>query len=73
MNAEEPQSVLTRREEEVVRLTSLGYTNVQIGKQLGISPKTVENHKSNIMQKLGLKDKHELIKYAFKNNFVDLF
>lgn len=69
---EEPKSVLTKREQEIVRLTSLGYTNVQIAKQLNISPKTVENHKANIMQKLDLKDKHELIKYAIKNNFIDL-
>ncbi|KQL52505.1 chemotaxis protein CheY [Heyndrickxia shackletonii] len=73
MMAEVPQSVLTQREQEVVRLTSLGFTNVQTGQQLGISPKTVENHKSNIMQKLSLKDKHEFMKYALKNNLVDLF
>ncbi|GIN88560.1 DNA-binding response regulator [Heyndrickxia sporothermodurans] len=73
IEADEPKSVLTQREQEVVRLTLLGYTNVQIGKHLGISHKTVENHKANIMQKLNLKDKHELMKYALKNNFIELF
>ncbi|MGE6258435.1 response regulator [Heyndrickxia sporothermodurans] len=73
IETDEPKSVLTQREQEVVRLTLLGYTNVQIGKHLGISHKTVENHKANIMQKLNLKDKHELMKYALKNNFIELF
>lgn len=72
MKGEETESVLTLREQEVVRLTALGYTNIQISQQLTISPKTVENHKANIMQKLELKDKHDLIKYAIKNKFIDL-
>ncbi|WP_286228602.1 response regulator [Neobacillus mesonae] len=70
---EDAASVLTVREQEIVRLTSLGYTNIQIGKQLGISPKTVENHKANIMRKLGFKEKHELVKYAINNKLIDLF
>lgn len=72
MKGEEMESVLTLREQEIVRLTALGYTNIQISQQLTISPKTVENHKANIMQKLELKDKHDLIKYAIKNKFIDL-
>ncbi|OXM87041.1 response regulator [Paenibacillus rigui] len=72
MKGEETESVLTLREQEIVRLTALGFTNVQIAGQLTISPKTVENHKANIMQKLHLKDKHDLIKYAIKNKFIEL-
>lgn len=68
----EPKSPLTNREREIVRLTFLGYTNIQIANKLKISPKTVENHKTNIMQKLGIKEKHELIQYALKNHIADL-
>ncbi|WP_041637718.1 response regulator [Anoxybacillus flavithermus] len=68
----EPRSPLTNREREIVRLTFLGYTNNQIANKLKISPKTVENHKTNIMQKLGIKEKHELIQYALKNHIADL-
>ncbi|KIQ93396.1 Nitrogen regulation protein C [Anoxybacillus thermarum] len=68
----EPKSPLTNREREIVRLTFLGYTNSQIAHKLKISPKTVENHKTNIMQKLGIKEKHELIQYALKNHIADL-
>src|SRR5699024_12076588 len=64
----ERTSVLTSREQEVIRLASLGYTNKQIAKQLKISPKTVERHKENMMNKLHLEEQHELIQFALKNN-----
>ncbi len=66
------RSVLSIREKEIVRLTVLGFTNQEISKKLLISPKTVENHKSNIMHKLRLKNKHQLIQYGIKNNYLDL-
>lgn len=62
--------VLSTREQEIVRLTILGYTNVQIAEKLFISSKTVENHKSNIMQKLKLKSKAELIQYGITNRYI---
>ncbi|MBY0084073.1 response regulator transcription factor [Brevibacillus brevis] len=65
-------SVLTLREKELVRLIVLGYTNKEIADKLLISVKTVENHKTNIMQKLGLDSKHQLIQYAIKNRYLDL-
>jgi two-component system response regulator NreC len=65
-------SILTMREQEIVRLTILGFTNAQIAEKLFISPKTVENHKANIMQKLELKSKHELIRYGIQNHYLDL-
>lgn len=64
-------SVLTLREQEVLRLVVYGYTNKQISEKLSISPKTVENHKSNIMAKLELKQKSELIQYAIANHYID--
>lgn len=65
-------SILTLREQEVVRLTVLGFSNLQIGEKLSISHKTVENHKANIMQKLGLKTKQELIQYGIQNHYHDV-
>jgi two-component system, NarL family, response regulator NreC len=62
--------VLSTREQEIVRLTILGYTNVQIAEKLFISSKTVESHKSNIMQKLNIKSKAELIQYGITNNYL---
>ncbi|MBT2582616.1 response regulator transcription factor [Planococcus sp. ISL-109] len=64
-------SILTLREQEVLRLVVYGYTNKQISEKLSISPKTVENHKSNIMAKLELKQKSELIQYAIANHYID--
>ncbi|MCL1698020.1 MULTISPECIES: response regulator transcription factor [unclassified Lysinibacillus] len=66
----EDQCILTVREQEIMRLTVLGYTNIQIAGQLYISSKTVENHKSNIMQKLNLSNKAELIQYGLTNNYM---
>lgn len=48
-----------------------GYTNKQVSEKLSISPKTVENHKANIMTKLELKQKSELIQYAIANHYID--
>ncbi|MFJ7952758.1 response regulator [Lysinibacillus sp. NPDC096418] len=65
-------SILTSRESEVVRLIILGYTNKQISEKLLISVKTVENHKANIMQKLNLKKKSELIQFGLDNDYLHL-
>ncbi|SHH13407.1 MULTISPECIES: response regulator transcription factor [Virgibacillus] len=62
-------SILSVREKEIVRLTVLGYTNKQMSQRLFISPKTVENHKANIMHKLELKCKSELIQYGLTNHY----
>ncbi|WP_236636681.1 response regulator transcription factor [Exiguobacterium sp. SL-9] len=69
--SQKKESVLTRRESEIVRLTTLGYGNIEIGEKLGISPKTVENHKSRVMHKLQIKHRHELVQFALKNRLVD--
>lgn len=71
MKEKENNSILTPREQEVIRLISLGYTNVQIGEQLHISPRTVERHKENMMTKLSIKETHKLVQYALKNKYVD--
>ena len=62
--------ILSTREQGIVRLTILGYTNVQMGEKLFISSKTVESHKANIMQKLKLKSKAELIQFGIANGYI---
>lgn len=60
----EPPELLTSREWEVLQPLAEGMTNRDIAKKLGISVKTVERHRSNMMSKLGLSNKTELIRYA---------
>jgi DNA-binding NarL/FixJ family response regulator len=61
---------LTKREHEVLGLVAMGKGNKEIAECLFISVKTVETHKGNILEKLGLRNSAELIKYAIKNNIV---
>lgn len=65
-------SSLTKREDEVLSLVAQGLTNRGVSERLFISVKTVETHKAHILEKLGLKNTAELIKYAIKNNLVPL-
>ena len=62
---------LTPREQEVMALLAEGMTVNQIADQLFISPKTAENHRSNIMRKLGLHSSIELVRYAVKIGLID--
>ncbi|RIX50608.1 DNA-binding response regulator [Paenibacillus nanensis] len=61
---------LSEREKEVLELAAKGYSNKEIAEQLIISVKTVETHKSNVMEKLGLKSRPELIKFAMKKGLL---
>jgi two-component system response regulator NreC len=58
------QSALTSREKEILRLLADGYSNGEIAKTLVLSLSTVHSHRSNIMSKLNLFSRHELIQYA---------
>ncbi|WP_127498432.1 response regulator transcription factor [Paenibacillus glycanilyticus] len=62
---------LSEREKEVLSLTAKGYANKEMAEMLVISVKTVETHKSNVMEKLGLKSRPELIKYAMKKGLLN--
>jgi DNA-binding CsgD family transcriptional regulator len=53
---------LTMREREVLDLFSSGNTNKEAGRQLGISPRTIEYHRANIMKKLGAKNATDLVR-----------
>jgi DNA-binding NarL/FixJ family response regulator len=68
---DEKYSSLTPREEEVLRLLVEGFTSSEIADNLYISPKTVENHRTNIMNKLGLHSTLELVRYAVKIGLID--
>jgi DNA-binding NarL/FixJ family response regulator len=70
-NGEEPRDPLTPRETEVVKLVAESYTNQQIAEALVISPKTVERHRANILEKLGMRDRVELTRYAIRNGLVE--
>lgn len=63
---------LTKREFEILRLVASGKTNKELAEELFISIKTVETHKTHILEKLGLKNTTELVKYAIKNNIISI-
>jgi len=63
---------LTLREKEILRLYVEGFTNHEIATRLNISPRTVETHKNNIMQKFNFKSTVEMVKYALRNNLVEM-
>lgn len=65
-----PVDALTRREIDVLRLLAKGNTNRQIGELLGLSVRTVENHRANLMAKLDLESRVELVNYAEENNLL---
>jgi DNA-binding NarL/FixJ family response regulator len=69
--AEGPVIPLTPREEEVVKLIAEAYTNAQIAQTLHVSEKTVESHRANVLRKLGMRDRVELVRYAIRRGLVE--
>ncbi|AUS09002.1 DNA-binding response regulator [Laceyella sacchari] len=67
----EDYHILTQREQEVLSLIAQGYTNKEIAEKLVLSVKTIESHKANIMEKLHLKTRPELVRYALKKGLLD--
>lgn len=65
-----PAVALTRRELDVLRLLAKGNTNRQIAGLLSLSMRTVENHRANLMGKLGLESRVELVNYAEEHNLL---
>jgi DNA-binding NarL/FixJ family response regulator len=70
-NGETPRDPLTPRETEVIKLVAESYTNRQIAEALVISEKTVDRHRTNILEKLGMRDRVELTRYAIRNGLVE--
>jgi DNA-binding NarL/FixJ family response regulator len=67
----EPDDPLTPRELEVVKLIAEAYTNRQIAETLKLSEKTVESHRANVLSKLGMRDRVELVRYAIRRGLVE--
>ncbi len=70
-DADAPADPLTARELEVVKLIAEAHTNREIAKILTVSEKTVESHRANVLAKLGMSDRVELVRYAIKRGLVE--
>jgi DNA-binding NarL/FixJ family response regulator len=65
------QPELTPREQEIVKLIAEAHTNREIAEILHLSEKTVESHRANVLQKLGMRDRVELVRYAIRHGLVE--
>ena len=68
----DPYERLTERERDVLKLVAEGYTNQEIADMLVVSPKTVEGHKTNLMAKLDIHNRIELVKYALRKGIISI-
>jgi DNA-binding NarL/FixJ family response regulator len=66
-----PDSILTPREEEIVKLIAEGHSSKEIANTLVISAKTVDRHRANILQKLGMRDRLDVTRYAIRAGLVE--
>lgn len=66
----DPHEALIEREREVLKLVAEGETNRAIAWRLYISPRTVESHRANVMRKLGLKNRTELVRHALRHGLI---
>ncbi len=67
---EEEEIKLTRREKEILKCICLGLSNKEIARKLFISPKTVDNHRTNLLSKTSAKNTASLVMCAIKNNLI---
>jgi DNA-binding NarL/FixJ family response regulator len=65
------ENPLTPREEEVTKLIAEGNTSKEIAALLVLSEKTVERHRANILEKLGLRDRVDLTRYAIRRGLIE--
>lgn len=68
----DPYEQLTERERDVLKLLAEGYTTQEIANMLVLSPKTVEGHKTNLMAKLGIHNRIDLVKYALRKGIITI-
>ena len=66
-----PVEPLTLREREVLKLIAEAHTNRAIGELLHLSEKTVESHRANLLRKLGMRDRVELVRYAIRRGLIE--
>ena len=69
-NGKKPKD-LTKREKEIIRLVIEGMSNAEIADQLGISVRTVENHRFNMLRKIGARNTPELVRFTLENKILD--
>ncbi len=70
-NLDGDTTLLTPREEEVLKLIAEGNSGKEIADLLVLSPKTVERHRANLLEKLGMKDRLELTRYAIRTGLIE--
>jgi DNA-binding NarL/FixJ family response regulator len=70
VSAEMPHSAVTPREREIIQLLAEGKTNKEVAAALGVSVKTIEAHRANVMRKLHLQSLSDLVRYAIRNKIV---
>ncbi|PKW17918.1 response regulator [Saccharopolyspora spinosa] len=70
-DGESTAKAITCREEEILKLVAEGHSSRKIADMLVISTKTVERHRANLLQKLGLRDRLELTRYAIRNGLIE--
>ncbi len=70
-HTDDPVGILSERELEVLRLIALGHTNKEIAGMLFLSVKTVETYKARVMQKLDLRTRAALVRFALKHGLLD--
>jgi DNA-binding NarL/FixJ family response regulator len=63
---------LTTREREVLQLSAEGYSSTDMAARLGISPRTADTHRANLMRKLGLQGQTDLVRYALRRGILPL-
>ncbi|CAN5459074.1 response regulator transcription factor [soil metagenome] len=66
-----PVEPLTPREREVLKLIAEAHTNRSIGELLHLAEKTVESHRANLLRKLGMRDRVELVRYAIRRGLIE--
>ena len=66
-----PGDLLTAREQDVVKLIAEGHTSDEIAEMLVISKKTVDRHRANVLEKLGMRNRVELTRYAIRRGLVE--
>jgi DNA-binding NarL/FixJ family response regulator len=70
-DAERPASALTGREREVLQLLAEGTSTKDVAHSLGLSVKTVETHRANLMRKIGARTLADLVRYAIRNRIIE--
>lgn len=70
--SQDPYNKLTEREREVFKLLAEGHSTQEIAEMLVITPKTAEGHKTNLMAKLGVHNRVDLVKYALRKGIISI-